>query len=157
MGAGYFPRPPRNMPPGDFHRKINQKINRTKEIPSCLIPHLLVVFTQQLEILVTFLPRWWLRVQEFPQYYVVCAREPVSRENVIVVMILLQVLAKIILHVIATTLVIKCLTEVLSFWDWEGLTPFNKNNSSNLSGKKKEVKWSFLGYLFLRMCEKTFS
>ena len=56
-------------------------------------------------------------MQEFPQYYVVCAREPVSRENVIVVMILLQVLAKNVLHGIAATLVIKCLTEVLSFWN----------------------------------------
>ena len=56
-------------------------------------------------------------MREFPQYYVVCVREPVSRENVIAVIILLQVVAKNVLHVIAATLVIKCLTEVLSFWD----------------------------------------
>ena len=31
------------------------KIDESKEIPSCLIPHLLVVFTKQLEILVTTL------------------------------------------------------------------------------------------------------
>ena len=36
--------------PRYFHRKTEDKYK--KEIPSCLIPHLLVVFTQQLEILV---------------------------------------------------------------------------------------------------------
>ena len=39
-----------NMALGYFHRKIEPK-----EIPSCFIPRLLVVFTQQLEILVTSL------------------------------------------------------------------------------------------------------
>ena len=56
-------------------------------------------------------------MQEFPQYYEVCAWEPVSRENVIAVIILRQVLAKNVLRVIAATLVIKCLTEVFLFWD----------------------------------------
>ena len=37
----------------------------------------------------------------FPQYYVVCAREPASRENVIPVIILLKVLAKNVLHAVA--------------------------------------------------------
>ena len=40
-----------NMVPSYFHRKIEE--NRTKRIPSCLIPHLLAVFTLQLEILMT--------------------------------------------------------------------------------------------------------
>ena len=45
-----FPPATMNVAPGYFHRKIEPK-----EIPSCLIPHTLVVFTQQLEILVTAL------------------------------------------------------------------------------------------------------
>ena len=45
-----FPPATMNVTPGYFHRKIEPK-----EIPSCLIPHILVVFTQQLEILVTAL------------------------------------------------------------------------------------------------------
>ena len=45
-----------NVALGYFHRKIEPK-----EIPSCLIPCLLVVFTPQLEILVTFL--WCLGQQ----------------------------------------------------------------------------------------------
>ena len=45
-----------NVALGYFHRKIEPK-----EIPSCLIPRLLVVFTRQLEILVTFL--WCLGQQ----------------------------------------------------------------------------------------------
>ena len=39
-----------HISPGYFHRKTEDKYK--KEIPSCLIPHLLVVFTRQLEILV---------------------------------------------------------------------------------------------------------
>ena len=42
------------MAPGYFHRKIEEKIE-PKEISSCLIPRLLVVFTRQLKILVTAL------------------------------------------------------------------------------------------------------
>ena len=45
-----------NVALGYFHRKIEPK-----EIPSCLIPRLLVVFTRQLEILVTF--PWYLGQQ----------------------------------------------------------------------------------------------
>ena len=47
-----------HMAPGDFHRKTEEIIMEPKEIPSCLIPHLLVVFTQQLQILVTPLSLW---------------------------------------------------------------------------------------------------
>ena len=47
-----------NMAAGDCHRKIEEIIMEPKEIPSCLIPRLLVVFTQQLEILVTPLSLW---------------------------------------------------------------------------------------------------
>ena len=47
-----------NMASGDFHGKIEEIITEPKEIPSCLIPRLLVVFTQQLEILVTPLSLW---------------------------------------------------------------------------------------------------
>ena len=38
-----------------FFQKNRRKKNKTKEIPSCLIPHLhvLIVFTQQLEISLT--------------------------------------------------------------------------------------------------------
>ena len=50
-GGGWgFPLATMNVAPGYFHRKIE-----SKEIPSCLIDHLLVVFTRQLEILVTAL------------------------------------------------------------------------------------------------------
>ena len=45
-----FPRATKNVAPGYFHRKIEPK-----EIRSCLILHLLDIFTQQLEILVTTL------------------------------------------------------------------------------------------------------
>ena len=41
-----------NVAPGYFQRKIEENIE-PKEIPSCFIPFLLVVFTWQLEILVT--------------------------------------------------------------------------------------------------------
>ena len=46
---------------GYLHRKVEEKCNQ-KEIPSCLIPRLLVVFTRQLEILVTTLV---LRIKDF--------------------------------------------------------------------------------------------
>ena len=53
-----FPPATMNVVPGYFHWKIQccRKIE-PKEIPSCLIPHVLVVFTRQLEILVTALGR----------------------------------------------------------------------------------------------------
>ena len=43
-----FPPAIKNVAPAYFHRKIEKKIE-PKEIPSCLIPRLLVVFTWQLE------------------------------------------------------------------------------------------------------------
>ena len=47
-GGGWgFPLATMNVVPGYFHREIE-----LKEIPSCLIDRLLVVFTRQLEILV---------------------------------------------------------------------------------------------------------
>ena len=49
-GGRGFPPAIMNVFPGYFQRKIEPK-----EIPSCLIPRLLVVFTRQLEILVTTL------------------------------------------------------------------------------------------------------
>ena len=50
-GGGWgFPLAIMNVAPCYFHREIEPK-----EIPSCLIDHLLVVFTRQLEILVTAL------------------------------------------------------------------------------------------------------
>ena len=50
-GGGWgFPLATMNVAPRYFHREIE-----SKEIPSCLIDHLLVVFTRQLEILVTAL------------------------------------------------------------------------------------------------------
>ena len=53
-GGGWgFPVAPMNVAPGSFHRKI-EKI-KPKEIPRHLIPRLLVVFTQQLEILLFIL------------------------------------------------------------------------------------------------------
>ena len=44
-----------NKAPGYFHRQIEEKLieTTTKKNPSCLIPRLIVVFIQQLEILVT--------------------------------------------------------------------------------------------------------
>ena len=44
-----------NVAPGYFHMEIEEEKNEPKEIPSCLIPRLLVVFTRQLEILETAL------------------------------------------------------------------------------------------------------
>ena len=53
-GGGWgFPVATMNVAPGYFHRKI-EKI-KPKEIPCHLIPRLLVVFTQQLEILLFIL------------------------------------------------------------------------------------------------------
>ena len=49
-GGRGFPPATMKVFPSYFQRKIEPK-----EIPSCLIPHLLVVFTQQLQILVTTL------------------------------------------------------------------------------------------------------
>ena len=49
-GGQVFPPASMNVASGYFYWKI-----KPKEIPSCLIPHLLVVFTWQLEILVTTL------------------------------------------------------------------------------------------------------
>ena len=49
-----FPPPTTNVGPGYFHRKIEKKIE-PKEIPSSLIPRLVVVSSWQLEILVTTL------------------------------------------------------------------------------------------------------
>ena len=51
MGRGISPAT-LNVASGYFHWKIFRKIEQ-KEISSCLIPRLLVVFTGQLEILVT--------------------------------------------------------------------------------------------------------
>lgn len=43
-----------NVVPSYFHRKTEEKYNQKKSLQcSCLIPHLLVVFTRKLEILVT--------------------------------------------------------------------------------------------------------
>ena len=52
-GGWGFPSATMNVVPGYFHWKIEEK--EPIEVPSCLIPRLLVVFTQQLEILVTTL------------------------------------------------------------------------------------------------------
>ena len=52
-GCG-FPPATKNEAPGYFHRKTGEPIE-PKEIPSCLIPLLLVVFMWQIEILVTAL------------------------------------------------------------------------------------------------------
>ena len=49
-----FPPATMNVALSYFHRKIERKIE-PKEIPSCFIPCLLVVFTRQLEILVASL------------------------------------------------------------------------------------------------------
>ena len=59
-GRGWeFLLPTMNMALGYFHRKIEPK-----EIPSCFIPNLLVVFTRQLEILVTSLRKGsWLVIK----------------------------------------------------------------------------------------------
>ena len=52
-GAGDFPRLLREWPPATLLE--NRRKIEPKEIPSRLIPRLLVVFTRQLEILVTTL------------------------------------------------------------------------------------------------------
>jgi len=66
------------------------------------------------------------------------------------VIILLQVLAKNVLHVIAATLhghqIFNRSFIILGLR--EGLTPFNKKNSSNLSGEKKECNEAFWGICF---------
>ena len=51
--GGGFPVATMNVAPGYFHRKI--ETIKPKEIPRHLIPRLLVVFTQQLEILLFIL------------------------------------------------------------------------------------------------------
>ena len=51
-GPGISPNYNERGPAGYFQRENGRKIE-PKETPSCLVPHLLVVFTQQLEILVT--------------------------------------------------------------------------------------------------------
>ena len=48
-----IPQATMNVAPSHLQRKIEEK--RNTKTPSCLIPHLLVVFTRQLEILVTTL------------------------------------------------------------------------------------------------------
>ena len=53
-GGGGFSPATKRVAPGYFYRKNRRKIE-PKEIPSHLIPRLLVVFTRQLEILVTTL------------------------------------------------------------------------------------------------------
>ena len=59
--------------PSYFYRKIEPK-----QIPSCLIPHLLVVFTQQLEILVTALQndkkcQYWHQKRNFQKNKAICS------------------------------------------------------------------------------------
>ena len=49
--------------PGLLSKENKRKIE-PKETPRCLIPHLLVVFTLQLEILVTTLSLVWERIQK---------------------------------------------------------------------------------------------
>ena len=49
-----FPPATMNVAPDYFHRKTEEQIEQN-ETPSCLIPRLLVVFTRQLEMLVTTL------------------------------------------------------------------------------------------------------
>ena len=57
-GAGRdFPQLPWTWPPATFIRKNYTRKIELKETPSCLISRLLVVFTRQLEILVTVLER----------------------------------------------------------------------------------------------------
>ena len=53
-GSQGFPWATKNVAPGYFHRKIEPK-----EIPSCLILHLLDIFTHQLEILVATLKNYF--------------------------------------------------------------------------------------------------
>ena len=54
-GGQRFPPATMNVASSYFHMKVEEKIIQPKEIPSCLTPCLLVVFTRQLEILVTSL------------------------------------------------------------------------------------------------------
>ena len=54
-GGQGFPPATMNVASSYFHMKVEEKIIQPKEIPSCLTPCLLVVFTRQLEILVTSL------------------------------------------------------------------------------------------------------
>ena len=58
-GCG-FPLATINVAPGYFRKKNKRRNIALKEIPSCLIPCLLVVFTQQLEILVTSLRKAYM-------------------------------------------------------------------------------------------------
>ena len=54
-----------NMSLGYFHRKIKEKRIEPKEVSSCLIPLLLVLFSLQLEILVTALNSYSWRKPQF--------------------------------------------------------------------------------------------
>ena len=48
-GGQGFPPATMNVAPGYFHRKIEEEKKEPKEIRSCLIPRVLVVFTRQLK------------------------------------------------------------------------------------------------------------
>ena len=55
-----FPEYYMSVVPGYFYQKIEEKYNQKKSLAVWLIPWLLVVFTRQLEILVTTLGGGWV-------------------------------------------------------------------------------------------------
>ena len=65
-----------NMAPGYFQRKIKETIE-PKEIPSSLIPHLLVVFTLQLELLVTTLNKGTCDKDITNDFAILYVRDPI--------------------------------------------------------------------------------
>ena len=47
--------------------------------------------------------------------------------------------------------------DFIILWLREGLTSFNKDNSSNFSGEEKQDNGAFQGVYVLMICEKTLS
>ena len=73
--------------------KENRRTNRTKRTCSCLIPLLLVVLIQQLQILVTTLVNCLLIVIEFPYLCQPLATETLNARNIFLMLLCCEVKA----------------------------------------------------------------
>ena len=93
--VGFFPAA-MNMAPGYFQRKTEEQIE-PKETPSCLIPLLLVVLIQQLQILVTTLVNCLLIVIEFSYLCQHLATETLNARNKFSMLLCCEVKAIIII------------------------------------------------------------
>ena len=80
------------MAPCFFQRKTEEQIE-PKETCSCLIPLLLVVLIQQLQILVTILVNCLLIVTEFPYLCQPLATETLNARNIFLMLLCCEVKA----------------------------------------------------------------